>query len=206
MGRLHRRRRNPGTRRVCGAGGVREVRPCNDGDDGGRAGDSRRFTGFESWTNLTGRRLCQVCVWVYRHRTLRTDAHVITRSPATLQAANPSLLHQVLSIPVGADTAVFVPLRPGRKHLLPDARWGQVTVEDTALAWTAADAARLQTMRRLRTHGFTETMLRDDSPAYPVLRRIGADQWPRVFEDWNHLSPWRDADPWWQVGLRASRL
>ncbi|WP_206032253.1 hypothetical protein [Rhodococcus sp. A14] len=89
---------------------------------------SRRFTGFESWTDLAGRRLCAVCVWVYRNRPLRTDAHVITRSPATLRAANPALLHWVLSIPVGADTAAIVPLRPGRKHLLPDARWVHVSV------------------------------------------------------------------------------
>ena len=87
---------------------------------------SRRFTGYESWTNLAGRHLCQVCVWVYRHRPLRSEVHIVTRSPATLQAANPSLLRQVLAAPVGADTLVIVPLRPGRKHLLPDARWGFV--------------------------------------------------------------------------------
>lgn len=167
---------------------------------------SRRFTGFESWTNLSGRCLCAVCVWVYRHKPPRTDAHIVTRGPMTLRAANPALLHQVFSAPVDANTAVIVPLRPGRKHLLPDARWGQVTVDDTSLAWTAADAARLEVLRRLRACGFSERMLRDDSPAYPVLRRVAAEQWPQVFDDWNHLAPWRHADPWWQVGLRATRL
>ncbi|MCZ4590315.1 hypothetical protein O4328_43015 [Rhodococcus opacus] len=83
---------------------------------------SRRFTGYESWTNLAGRRLCAVCVWVYRHRPLRTETHLVTRDPATLRTANSALLHQVLSTTVAADTAVIVPLRPGRKHLLPDAR------------------------------------------------------------------------------------
>ncbi|MGV9867244.1 hypothetical protein [Rhodococcus koreensis] len=166
---------------------------------------SRRFTGFESWTNLAGRRLCQVCVWLYRHRPLRTDAHIVTRDPVTLRSANPALLHQVLSTPVDADIAVIVPLRPGRKHLLPDARWGQVNVDDTSLTWTAADADRLQVMRRLRAHGFSETLLRDHSPAYPVLSRAAADQWPQIFDDWSRLDPWRQAGPWFDVGLRASR-
>ncbi|MDI9941389.1 hypothetical protein SIM91_02080 [Rhodococcus opacus] len=166
---------------------------------------SRRFTGYESWTNLAGRRLCEVCVWVYQHRPLRTDAHIVTRDPSTLRAANPALLHQVLSTTIGSDTAVIVPLRPGRKHLLPDARWGQVTVDDTTLTWTSADADRLQVLRRLRAHGFSETMLRDETPAYPVLSRAAADQWPQVFDDWNHLAPWRQAAPWFEVGLRATR-
>jgi hypothetical protein len=166
---------------------------------------SRRFTGFESWTNLAGRRLCAMCVWAYRHRPLRTDAHIVTRDPMTLRAANPALLHQVLSTAVDADTAVIVPLRPGRKHLLPDARWGQVTVDDTTLTWTPADAARLQVLRRLRAQGFSESMLRDDTPAYPVLSRVAADQWQQVFGDWNHLASWRQAGPWFEVGLRASR-
>lgn len=104
---------------------------------------SRRFTGYESWTNLAGRRLCAVCVWVYRHKPLRSDPHIVTRDPATLRQATPALLHQVLSTPVAADTAVILPLRPGRKHLVPGARWGMVTVEDIQLTWTSADANRL---------------------------------------------------------------
>ena len=166
---------------------------------------SRRFTGFESWTNLSGRRLCQVCVWAYRHRTLRTDAHVVTRDPATLTPATPALLGQVLSTTVGPDTAVIVPLRPGRKHLIPGARWGLVTVEDTHVSWTDDDAGRLAVLQRLRGHGFTETMLRADAPSYAVLRRIPPDQWSQAFDDWNRLAPWRHVQPWFEVGLRATR-
>ncbi|QSE87983.1 hypothetical protein JWS13_04760 (plasmid) [Rhodococcus pseudokoreensis] len=75
----------------------------------------------------------------------------------------------------------------------------------TISAPLAADAARLQVMRRLRAHGLTETMLRDDSPSYALLQRIPADQWAMFFDDWEELSAWRRADPWWQVGIRASR-
>jgi len=112
---------------------------------------SRRFTGFESWTNLAGRHLCAVCVWVYRNRSLRNEAHIVTRNPSTLVMANPPLLLQVLSNTIDRDTAVIVPLRPGRKHLLPDARWGQITADDTHLTWSESDTVRLDVMRRLRS-------------------------------------------------------
>lgn len=167
---------------------------------------SRRFTGYESWTNLAGRHLCQVCVWVYRHRTLRTHAHVVTRCPASVTLANRDLLRRVLSTPVPADVAVIIPLRPGRKHLLPDAQWGHLTVDETHLRWSEGDAARLTVMSRLRGLGFTEVMLRDDAPSYTVLHRVPADQWAIVFDDWERLGAWRHADPWWQVGIRASRV
>ena len=166
---------------------------------------SRRFTGYESWTNLAGSRLCEVCVWVYRHRALRTETHIVTQNPPTLRSADPTLLHQVLSTTIDPGTAVIVPLRPGRKHLLPDARWGMVTVDDAHVKWQADDAARLEVMRRLRGHWFTETMLREDTPPYAVLRRLPADEWPQVFDDWPRLTPWRRAAPWWEVGLRATR-
>jgi hypothetical protein len=40
-----------------------------------------------------------------------------------------------------------VPLRPGRKHLLPTATWGHVTVDDAQLPWSTTDTARLAATR-----------------------------------------------------------
>lgn len=37
------------------------------------------------------------CVRLYRNRPLRTDAHIVTRDPATIRVAGPALLHQVLA-------------------------------------------------------------------------------------------------------------
>ncbi|MDI9941303.1 MULTISPECIES: hypothetical protein [Rhodococcus] len=91
--------------------------------------------------------------------------------------ANPQLLLHVLSTTIRSDMAVVVPLRPGRKHLLPDARWGRITVDDTHLNWSESDTVRLAVMRRLRELGFTETMLRDEVPAYAVLCQLAADRW-----------------------------
>ncbi|MFC9906654.1 hypothetical protein ACFVJ3_41905 [Rhodococcus sp. NPDC127593] len=59
-------------------------------------------------------------------------------------------------------------------------------------------------MRRLRGRGFTEIMFGDDAAPYAVLRRLPADEWSRVFDDWIRLTPWRRADPWWEGSLRAS--
>ncbi|QHE73549.1 hypothetical protein [Rhodococcus sp. WAY2] len=78
-------------------------------------------------------------------------------------------------------------------------------VEDILLSWQDHDAGRLVVLHRLRGHGFTEAMLRDDTPTYAVLRRIPSDQWPQVFDDWNRLASWRGAEPWWEVGIRATR-
>lgn len=60
-------------------------------------------------------------------------------------------------------------------------------------------------MQRLRCHGFTEAMLREPTPNYSVLSRRAADDWPRVLDDWDRLGSWRQAQPWLEVGLRATR-
>jgi hypothetical protein len=82
---------------------------------------------------------------------------------------------------------------------------GRVTVDDSQSGWSDGDAARLTVMTRLRRLGFTEFMLRDDSPSYTLLQRIPADQWALVFDGWERLWVWRQADPWWQVEIRAKR-
>ncbi|QHE73545.1 hypothetical protein GFS60_07205 (plasmid) [Rhodococcus sp. WAY2] len=134
---------------------------------------SRRFTGYESWTNLACRYLCAVCVWVYRHRPLRTDAHIVTRDPVTLRPANPALLHQVLSTTIDADTAVIVPLRPGRKHLFPDARWGQVTVDFTDRRYIRTRRSSCATFGMSR--GCLPTRVRDVRHVQTETRRACGD-------------------------------
>lgn len=167
---------------------------------------SRRFTGYDTWTNLAGRCLCQVCVWAYRHPPLRSTAHVITRTPPRLRAAAPTLLRSVLSAPITTDIAVTIPLHyRASKHLLPVAAWGRVTVDNAQLTWLSADADRLAVMSRLIGAGFTEQEVRRPAPDYHNLKRIPATQWDKVFDEWSQLDPWRSADDWWEVGIRACR-
>lgn len=166
---------------------------------------SRRFTGYESWLNPQGRGLCEVCVWAYRHPPLRREAHVIIRRPATLRTAPPAELRSVLSAPLTPDTAVTVPLTPGRKHLLPTARWGHVTADNIHLTWGTGDADRLGAMCALRAAGFSENELHRPAPSYATLRDLPHEHWPGIFEQWEQLMPWRAAPAWWEVGVRASR-
>lgn len=166
---------------------------------------SKRFTGYSSWTNSAARTLCAACTWAYRTPALRSAAHLVTRGPAALTTLTPTNLHQVLAGPIDARTAIIVPLVPGRKHLLPDAQWGRVTVDDLALDWTAADRDRLQVMARLRGRGFTETVLAAAAPDYRTLAGLAPEAWPAIFDDWAALDPWRAAPPWWQLASRALR-
>src|SRR5439155_4570333 len=99
-----------------------------------------------------------------------------------------------------------VPLRRGRKHVLPDARWGMITTSDTTVPWTAGDAHSLQVMQRLRAAGFGSRMLAAPAPAFGVLRRLAPGRRAEVIDDWQALRAWRDRPPWLHLGLRLTVL
>ncbi|MFT7022444.1 MAG: hypothetical protein ACJA07_001528 [Rhodococcus sp. (in: high G+C Gram-positive bacteria)] len=166
---------------------------------------SRRFTGYDGWIDPGGRQLCAVCAWLYQHKPLRTEAHIITRRPKTMAVAPPQLLRKVLSRKVDTNTAVVIPLVPGRKHILSHARWGQVAVDDTTITWWSEDPVRLGALSRLRAVGFSESALMHEAPAFAVLRTLPQARWRAVFDDWTLLAPWRAADLWMRVGMKASR-
>ncbi|MFF0818621.1 hypothetical protein ACFYVR_26260 [Rhodococcus sp. NPDC003318] len=166
---------------------------------------SRRFTGFGSWLDRGGRALCEACAWVYSMRSLRVVAHRIARNTYVLSELDSQALYEVLSAPIGVDVAVVVPLVPGRKHVLPDAQWGRVAVDELALDFTAADRDRLAAMSRLQAAGFTEAALVRPAPDHRTMTRIPSERWPAVLADWDALAPWRAAAPWWHLGIRATR-
>ncbi|MFF1945988.1 hypothetical protein ACFVWF_28030 [Rhodococcus qingshengii] len=87
-----------------------------------------------------------LCVWAYRHLPLRSCAHIVTADPPTMLEATPEQLRKVLARPLPAGLAVTVPAPLWRKHLLPDARWGQINVDGVNIAWRAEDARRLEVM------------------------------------------------------------
>lgn len=165
---------------------------------------SRRFTGYETWTNLPSRALCEVCVWAYRHLRLRSCAHIITADPPAMLEALPTQLRKVLAQPLPAGIAVTVPARLWRKHLLPDARWGQICVDGVNITWRTEDAQRLAVMCSLRELGFTEQDLRAPAPPHRVLRTLEHRRWAQILEDWETLVPWRSAPSWWITAARAS--
>lgn len=162
------------------------------------------FTGFDGWVNAAGAGLCAGCSWGYRTPRLRAVAHLVTADPPRLAELTAGRLGDHLDRPVPPDVALVVPLRPGRKHLLPEAGWGRVTVDDTQLPWTAADCARLAAMRRLRARGFGSRMLAAPAPPWSVLRRLPRPWWRDVDLDWAQLAPWRTRRPWFDLAILAT--
>jgi hypothetical protein len=164
---------------------------------------SGTFTGWDGWAHLASRGLCPPCAWAYRGPALRLQPTWVTAQPAITHPALPELA-AMLRWPLSADAAVAVPLRPGRKHLLPSAAWGTVTTGDATLPWTAQDGRRLQVMQRLRVAGFGSRMLAAAAPAFAVLRLLPSAQRAEVMGDWEVLRPWRDRLPWLHLGLRLT--
>ncbi|MGV9868213.1 hypothetical protein [Rhodococcus koreensis] len=164
---------------------------------------SRTFTGYDCWKAPAEGGLCAACAWAYRHPDLRRRMHVVTTRPA-MRAVTAADLRRILLRPLEPDTAVVVPLRPGRKHILPHARWGSVAVEDTSLPWTGRDVAAAAAMRRLRALGFGARMLAEPAAPYPVLAQVAPRRWPAVFADWDRLAPYRRIGQWWELVLRAT--
>lgn len=165
---------------------------------------SKVFTAFDGWREPGGAGLCPACTWGFRAPGLRLVAHLVTSAPLKLQALDPPSLGQLLGAPLPAEVAVIVPLRPGRKHLLPEAVWGRVAVDDARLPWTASDVDRLAAMCRLRALGFGPRMLTEAAPAWPVLRRLPHSRWSQILGDWSRLELWRSRRPWFDLGVQAS--
>jgi hypothetical protein len=166
---------------------------------------SRVFTAFDDWHNPSASGLCPACTWGYRAPGLRSRAHLVTEAPQLRQLTHRGL-QQLLAAAVPAHVALIVPLRPGRKHLVPEARWGRVTVEDTQLSWGAADATRLAVVRRLRAAGFGPRMLTDPAPSWSVLRHLPPADRADTLRDWAALDGWRRRRPWLEVALHATTV
>lgn len=164
---------------------------------------SKSFTGFDGWAHPTGPGLCPPCTWAYRTPSLRQVAHEITTHPSC-RALTRARLRALLAHPVPPTTALVVPLRPGRKHLLPTAQWGRVTTDDASLIWTTTDATRLEAMAALRTQGFGPRMLLAPIPAWPVLTKLSPRQRLRAQQHWAQLTPWRRARPWFDLAIHAT--
>lgn len=166
---------------------------------------SPTFTGFDSWRDPRGTLLCAPCAWAYRTPQLRTHSHRITTTPSCTQLTALQVCQVLVAGALPADTALSVPLHPGRKHLVPGLQWGTVRIDDTNLSWTAADAARLVVMRDLRRRGFGARALTQPSPAWDILRRRPADEWQGIQDQFAQLHPWRVARAWLALGVAITK-
>ncbi len=164
---------------------------------------SRGFTSIEQWRHPHGWGLCGACAWSFVTDALRRLPHVVAQDPPALQVTSLLELGQLLSRPVEGSVAVTVPSRPGRKHVLPAARWGHVTLDETPLVWTTADAARLAAVSRLREAGATPNALSRPAPPWTLVRGHGRAR-EAIMTDWEILAPWRERPQWLTVALLAT--
>lgn len=153
---------------------------------------SKNFTGYDGWHRPGRPGTCAACSWAYTTTILRSAPHVI--GPSTSLMVDAPTVRDLLTVGgLSLSCAVIYPLRPGRKHLLPAARWGAVTIDDVTLPWSGADAARLRLVVQLREHGFSGPALQQPAPPYAQLRTITPDRWSEVLAAWEQLQPWRQA-------------
>lgn len=169
---------------------------------------SKAFTGFDGWRDVTGSGLCPACAWGHSTVALRSSAHAVRRNPPRLAAQTRSQVAEVLLAgALEADVAMVVPLRAGRKHVLPAANWGRVNVDDAQLAWTAQEARLLAMVVELRRAGFGTRMLREPAPPFPALSKLPRHRWGPVLDAWDQLVGWRSPDnPWLALALHVTTL
>lgn len=180
------------TGRCARCGDVADLTPVNDVV-------SKNFTGFEDWKQASRNGgLCATCAWGLSTRSLRTDCLVVESNSNAFKHVDRTEVYQLLaSRSLTVTTAVIVPLKPGRKHLLPTARWGTVTIDDANLRWTDADASRLRAVAQLRTCGFGSRMILEPAPAFSVLRKMPPGDWAQTQRTWHLLDPWRSSAHLW---------
>ena len=165
---------------------------------------SAKFTGFDDWLGPPTGGVCRECAWALHTKELRLHPLVVRHTPPSATPVTRGELVALLDAPLALEVSVTVPLRPGRKHLLPSARWGHVTTDDATLRWGPGDAARLHAMHRLRRSGFGGRMLTAPAPAWPVLRRLDPAARADALTDWARLDPWRAAAPWMRLGIHVT--
>ena len=136
---------------------------------------SAKFTGYDDWVGPSRFGVCRDYAWALRTKDLRLYPLLVRHTRPSVTQATRTELAALLAGPLPVEVAVTVPLRPGRKRLLPSARWGHVTTDNTTMRWGQGDAARLQAMQRLRRSGFGGRMLTGPAPAWQVLRERGLD-------------------------------
>lgn len=165
---------------------------------------SKVFTAFDGWTEPSGTGLCPPCCWAYTHPDLRLLPHLVSQQPTLASLALTETYALLAAGPLEPERALTVPLRPGRKHLLPASRWGQVTLDDVAVAWRLSDSLGLRTVARLRSLGFGTRMLSEPAPAWSVLRRHPRVEWRQISADWARLQRWRPRSPWLSLALHLT--
>lgn len=163
---------------------------------------SKSFTAWDEWVTPGRGLLCPACEWGYRHPPLRQSPTVVATDPPRFTLLTPHELRDLLRDPVDQATAVAVPLRHGRKHVLPAARWGTVCVDGVCVPWTRADCDRLDVLEQLRGRGVRWQAFAAPAPPWPAVTAAGTPQ--EVLDAWAQLAPWRARRTWLDLAVYAT--
>lgn len=187
--------------------GVRECARCDRPDRLVSTGKvvSSSFCGFSTWSSPNGPGLCACCTWLFRDAGARTQIQHVLTDPSRLRPLTRTQLRHVLSRPIGALESLVVP-QSGRKHLLPEATWGLVTLDDAQIPWSQADADLLQIVATLRRRGAGEQALHGTTPPWALLRGLPARDRGEVMRLWSNLDSWRQGRMLWlELAIIATR-
>ena len=164
---------------------------------------SKKFTALDDWVNPTGRRLCAACAWAFQTPELRSQPHRLSQNGDLAALTASEICDDLLDGPLPSTTALIVPIRRGRKHLVQYAQWGHIATDHGALTWSLSDAARLEALCRLRKDGFTASMLTHTAPPYTVMRDHNPNHWPAIGSDWDTITPWHST-PWMDLAIHIT--
>lgn len=157
---------------------------------------SKSFTGFDGWHSATGVRLCPACTWAHTWPSARRVPLLVGKAH-TCASLTRVQLRDLLMAPVGRDVAVVVPLRPGRKHVLPQAQWSMVNTEAGQLHWGTRQVQLLRAVVTLRQFGIPAGALRDPAPPYRAIAALPPAQISAALAAWSQLREWRVAPTVW---------
>lgn len=162
---------------------------------------SAKFTAFDEWITPGGP-VCPVCAWGFTDARLRSKiVHLDSHDGTALIEGQ--RLAEILASPLPAHVAVVLPLRPGRKHLLPYARWGHVTVDDATVPWGTAAVDLRADLAWLRAAGMSVSQLETESLDFGFWRALDTASIPEALGRLDRIRPWRGT-PTWMIGIRAS--
>lgn len=152
---------------------------------------SKFFSSVDQWAHREEPGVCAACSWAYTTASLRRGVHLVDQvGPSSSWLERAAAAELLMAGPLPAHLALVVPLHPGRKHVLPHARWGQVAIEDLALPWQAPQAGLLRVVGDLCLAGVPAGRLADPVPPYQLLR-AHPEHGALLWQGWAQLEDWR---------------
>lgn len=170
---------------------------------------SNKFTGWDHYGTTPQHVLvCCRCEWAFAGDRVRTHAWVITapgRRPGAALAAHRDAAGFIASLtsPLPDDACMVLPTL-GRRHAMPYAQWGCVSLDGRPLPWGHAAAQAARHVRRLDLLEVPLAAVFDPAPPTAVLVAAPPSRRSEILQIWEHLEPWRLDRDYLTVAIRCA--